>query len=175
MITKDTKKKIVADLTERFKKASGFYLVDYQGMKVFESIRLRRVLKKGSFELKAAKNTLIQLALKESGNTSIPESVFVGTTGVVLSYDDPVAPSKIIKEQFDKFQNPKLKAAYIDGQFFDGSRLNELAALPTKQDIYSSIVGSLQAPISGIVSSINAVMRDVASLIEEVAKKKDAA
>jgi large subunit ribosomal protein L10 len=60
----------------------------------------------------------------------------------------------------------------LEGQYFDGTKLKELAALPGKKEMMSAIVGSLHAPISGIVGSINAVMRDLASIIEEVAKKK---
>ena len=175
MITKATKGKIVEGLTERFKGATGFYFVNYQGMKVKDSIRLRRLLKKSGFEFKIAKNTLILRALNKIGDYNIPDEVFIGTSGIVFSYDDPVSPAKIIKEQFDKFQMPIFKGAYIDSQFFDSSKLKELASLPTKQDILAGIVGSLQAPASGIVGSINAVIRDLASLIEEVAKSKNAA
>jgi large subunit ribosomal protein L10 len=73
---------------------------------------------------------------------------------------------------FDKSQKPRLKAAVIEGVFYDGSQLKTIAALPSKPDIISGIIGSLHSPISGIVGSINAVMRDVAYLVEEVAKKQ---
>jgi ribosomal protein L10 len=57
---------------------------------------------------------------------------------------------------------------------FDGSQLKTVSELPTREDLIAGIVGSLHAPISGIVGGINAVMRDVAALVEEVAKKKAA-
>jgi large subunit ribosomal protein L10 len=74
----------------------------------------------------------------------------------------------------DKGAKPKLKVALIENVTYDKSKLNELASLPTKPEIISSIIGSLHAPISGIVNSINAVIRDLASIIEEVAKTKQA-
>jgi large subunit ribosomal protein L10 len=55
----------------------------------------------------------------------------------------------------------------------DGSQLKAIAAMPSRKDLLGSIVGALNAPASGIVGAINAVMRDLASVIEEVAKKKE--
>jgi large subunit ribosomal protein L10 len=172
MITKDKKKDIVADLAEKFKKTSGFYIVNFKGMSVEDAIRIRRELKKIGVDYKVAKNTLVNRAIQAVGGINLPDEALKGESAIIFGYTDAVAPAKIIKEQFTKFEKPILKAAMIEGQYFDASQLNVLAALPSKDDMMASIVGSLHAPITGIVGSINAVMRDVASLIEEVAKKK---
>jgi len=174
MITKEQKQTIIQELLDKFKIANGYYLVDFSGMTVETAKTFRRALKAKGYDYKVAKNTLILRALAELGENPVPEKAFFGQTGVVFTYDDPVTPAKIIKEQSEKTNIPKLKGAVIEGKFFDGSKLKEIAALPTKQDIMASIVGSLHAPVSGIVGSINAVLRDVASLIEEVAKQKAA-
>lgn len=173
MITKKQKQEIVADLIEKLQKVNGIYLVDFIGMSVEDAIRFRRAMKELGVDYKVAKNTLIIRAMKEVGGfENIPEDKLTGPTGIIFGYDDPVKPAKVIKEQFDKHNLPALKAALLEGQFFDGSQLKELAALPSKDDMMASIVGSLHAPISGIVGAINAVMRDVAYLVEEVAKKQ---
>ncbi len=172
MITIQKKRETVAALTEKFKRASGFYLVDFMGMKVDFSIRFRRELRKKGIDYQVAKNTLIKRALVEVGDFKIPEVIFTKATGVVFAYDDPVAPAKVIKEISEKTELPKLKAAVIEGQYYDGSQLKLLASLPSKPELISGILGSLDAPISGIVGAINAVLRDVAYLVEEVAKKQ---
>lgn len=172
MITKQKKQEIVSNLIEKLNGVQGVYVLDFTGLTVFEAIKLRRAFKQINVKYVVAKNSLIKRALSENAGLSIPDKVFVGPSGLVLSYDDPVAPAKIIKDIFEKEKKPVLKGALLDGQFFDGSKLKELAALPGKLEMMASIVGSLHAPISGIVGSINAVMRDVAYLVEEVAKKK---
>ena len=172
MITIQKKRETVAALTEKFKRASGFYLVDFMGMKVDFSIRFRRELRKKGIDYQVAKNTLIKRALVEVGDFKIPEVIFTKATGVVFAYDDPVAPAKVIKEISEKTELPKLKAAVIEGQYYDGSQLKLLASLPSKPELISGILGSLDAPILGIVGAINAVLRDVAYLVEEVAKKQ---
>jgi len=174
MITKQRKQVLVTELADRFRKASGFYLVDFVGMNVVDSNRIRQVFKKMNVDFRVAKNTLVLRALKEVGDYQLPSEIFRGQTAIIFSYNDPVSPAKTLKEQIDKFNKPIFKGAYIDGQFFDAKQLKTVASLPTKQDIMTSIVGSLHAPISGIVGSINAVMRDLASVIEEVAKKQAA-
>lgn len=172
MVTQQKKREIVAELTEKFSKSSGFYLVEFMGMTVEQAIRFRRELRKKGVEYRVAKNTLIKRALANVGDFNIPDEKFTKSTGVVFGYDDPVAPAKIILEVSDKVEPLKLKAAVIEGQYYDGSQLKVLAALPSKPELIAGILGSLNAPVLGIVGAINAVMRDLASLIEEVAKKK---
>ncbi|MCX7735906.1 MAG: 50S ribosomal protein L10 [Candidatus Kapabacteria bacterium] len=172
MVTQEKKRQIVAELVEKFRKAQGFYLVDFMGMNVESAVVFRRDLKKSSMELKVAKNTLIKRALSEIGSFNIPEAKYKGATGVIFGYDDPVAPAKVIKDQFEKNNIPSLKAAVIEGVYYDGSQLKQLASLPSKPQLIAGILGSLTSPVSGIVGSINAVLRDVAYLVEEVAKKK---
>lgn len=172
MVTLDQKKEQVAALVSKIQNANAFYLVDFTGMTVAESIKIRRDLKKESIEFKVAKNTLIKRALDETGKNIIPDEHFKGQSAVLFAYDDVVVPARMLKEQQDKNGKLKLKAAVLEGIFYPGSELKTLAALPSKKDLMAGIVGSLHAPISGIVGSINAVMRDLASLIEEVAKKR---
>ncbi len=130
-------------------------------------------------DYRVIKNTLIKKALEQCSNTKFTGQIdklvenLKGATGVVFAYEDPVSPAKIIKKFFEKLEKPKLKVALVESIAYDKSKLNELASLPTKPEIISSIIGSLHAPISGIVNVIDAVMRDMASVIEEVSKKKE--
>lgn len=172
MVTKEKKREIVAELQRKLEKSQSLYLVDAGGMSVAQSGELRREFKKIDAELKVAKNTLIRRALDADGKYNIPDPALKGSSALVLSYGDPIAPAKLIKKYFDKDKRPSLKAAVIEGQVFDGSQLQAVAELPSREDLISGIVGSLHAPISGIVGALNAVMRDVAYLVEEVAKKR---
>lgn len=172
MITKQKKEKTVASLVERFKKTNSYYFIDFMGLNVADTINLRREFKSKGIEMTVAKNTLILRAMNETTNNAIPREILKGPSALLFAYEDPIAPAKIIKQRLEKNELPKLKAAVIEGVFYEGKKLKEIAALPTKPEIVSSILGSLNAPISGIVGSLNAVMRDLASLIEEVAKKQ---
>jgi large subunit ribosomal protein L10 len=179
-MNKKQKEQAVADIKERLEKASSIYLTDFTGLTVEQTNELRDDFFNAKVDYKVIKNTLIKKALESAGSDSKfagqNEKIFEnlkGPTGVIFAYDDPVTPAKIIKKFFDKSEKPKLKIALIESETYDKSRLNELAALPTKSEIISSIIGSIHAPISGIVNVLNAVIRDFASVIEEVAKKNN--
>jgi large subunit ribosomal protein L10 len=176
MITKDKKAVIIEDLIEKLKKTSGLYVVDFAGMTVAQSIQLRRKLKDKGFLMQVAKNTLVKRALNEVENLDIPDDKLIGMSALIFGFNDPVTPAKILKEytEKEKIDIPKLKVAIIEGQIYDGSQLKMLATLPTRDDMIASICGSLNAPISGIVGTINSLIRDVAYLVEEVAKKQAA-
>jgi large subunit ribosomal protein L10 len=174
MINLEQKKKIVASLAEKFTGIDSFYLVDFTAMSVASMINFRRELSKQGIGFKVAKNTLITRALNETGNMNLPEDALAGQTAIIFPGEDAVAPAKLIKQQFDKFQKPVFKGAVLEGVFYDKKQLNVLASLPGKKELIASILGSLNAPVSGILGAINAVMRDLASVIEEVAKQKAA-
>ncbi len=175
MITLERKQQIVEELTERLQSAKGIYFVDFAKISVEEIGKIRREFSEQNVEFKVAKNTLILRALANLEGYSLPDRKLFGQTAMVLAYDDATAPAKIIKKIYEKEQKLALKAAFVEGQYFDGADLKVVASLPSRAELVAGILGSLNSPISGIVGSINAVMRDVASLIEEVAKKQNAA
>ncbi|MBX3044493.1 MAG: 50S ribosomal protein L10 [Candidatus Kapabacteria bacterium] len=173
MITRERKQHIVDGLVELLDNATGVYLVDFTSMTVAESYKFRKVINEKKLVYRVAKNTLIDRAVEKVGKYSVPAENLIGQTGLVISYDDPTEPAKVIKEFFEKGDKPKLKGAFVEGQYYPGSELKTIAALPSRADLVAGILGSLNSPASGIVGAINAVMRDVASLVEEVAKKQN--
>ena len=173
MISLEQKKKIVEDLKDRFERSAGVYLVDFQTMTVAEANAFRSKLTAEGIDYKVAKNTLISKAIE--GNEKFPflDSDLKGQSGLIFGYEDAVTAAKILKKSHDETEKPKLKAAILDGAYYDSTQLKTLASLPTKEDLIASIMGSLNAPASGIVGSIGAVIRDLAYLVEEVAKKNN--
>jgi len=176
MLNKEQKKLIIDDLVERFTRATGVYIVNFRKMNVAETNDWRKKVKDAGLEFKVAKNTLITKACMQIENFNLPEELLFGESGIVFAYDDPTIPAKLIKEYSDKNKDKlALKVATFDGQIFDGSELNKLATLPSKKDMFGAILGSINAPASGIHGVLNGIIRDIASLVEEVAKKQNAA
>ena len=174
MIRLDQKKAIVAELIELLKPAQGIFFVDYTKLSVKELTEIRSEFRKIDASMRVAKNTLILRAVEEIEGIDVPAELMFGQTAIIIAGEDTTAPAKIIKRIFDKTGNLRLKAAVIEGQLYEGKQLNLVASLPTRAELMAGILGSLQSPVSGIVGSINAVIRDLASLVEEVAKKKSA-
>lgn len=178
-MNKQDKEQSVLEIKEKLDKATSIYLADFSGLTVEETNLLRDDFFEANVDYQVLKNTLVKKALaqtesKFNAQADVIGEYLKGPTGVVFTYDDPVAPAKILKKFYDKGEKPKLKMALVESQVYDSKKLNELASLPSKPEIISSIIGSIHAPISGIVGSINAVLRDLSSVIEEVAKQKAA-
>ena len=175
MVTKEQKQAIVAELVEKIQGASSLYFVDFVGMTVAEDQAFRAEIREKGASMRVAKNTLIARALSEAGEDyDLGIERFTGQTAVIFGSTDAVGPAKIIRKHFDKTEKPSLKMAWIEGQTFDSSQLKQVSELPSREDLIAGIIGSVHAPVSGIHGAINAVMRDVASLVEEVAKKQAA-
>ena len=173
-MNKTEKQVAIDDVKQRVQRAKGMYFTDFTGMTVEQITAFRRELRKSSIDFKVAKNTFIQRALDEVGGYSEAASALVGPTGIAFGYDDAVEPARVLKKFVDKNEKPRLKIAFVEGVAYPGKDLATIAALPSRNDLIAGILGSLQSPASGIVGSINAVMRDLASVIEEAAKKRAA-
>jgi large subunit ribosomal protein L10 len=177
-MNKEQKAESVSEIKELIESSEAMYFMDFAGLTVEEVNELRKEFFKSELKYKVVKNTLTARALKESEKYSSHveklSEILHGPTGIVFAYKNPVAPAKILKKYADKIDRPKLKIAIVENEIYDSKQLNTLASLPTKEEIISGILGSLNSPASGIVGSINAAMRDLFSVIEEVAKKKAA-
>ena len=173
-MTREEKTQVVAELKEVISRASGMYFTDFEGMTVEQTTQLRRELRKAGLQFKVAKNTLIRRALDDSGQlTDELRKALVRQTGVAFGFDDPVAPARILKDFVEKNQDkPSLKLAVLEGQVYPGKDLKKVAALPTKKDVMASIVGSLQAPMQGIVGALGALQRDIVYIMDAIEKKK---
>lgn len=173
-MNKNEKAEIIAEAKGLIENSTALYLTDYSSINVADISDIRNQFRKEGVNYKVFKNTLFKLALEESGKFDKLANHLVGMTGFAFASTNPVAPAKIIKKYFDASQKLSLKACYIENEYFDGAKLNELAALPSKQELIAAIMGSLNSPVSGIVGTIAAVMRELVSVVDEVSKKKAA-
>ncbi len=169
------KDQIIAEVAEVVGRAHGMFFTDFGGLTVDQATELRREFHKAGVDYRVAKNTLIRKALEQVGGYDGVFDKLAGPTGVAFAYADPIAPAKIIQKFIEKHKKLSLKVCMIEREMYDGSRLAEIAKIPSRAEIVAAILGSIQAPIAGIPGAINAVMRDLVSVIDEVGKKKQAA
>ena len=174
-MNRSDKEAIVAEVAERASRAAAMYFADFTGLTVEEETELRREFRKAGIEYRVVKNTLAKKALERVSGYDRVYDKLVGPTGIAFSYDDVIAPARIIKKFNEKSGKFTLKAAVLEKQVFDGSQLDQLSKLPTRKDLMAGVVGSLHAPISGIVRAIGAVTRDLVYVIDAIEKKKQAA
>ena len=151
------KQAIVAALTERIKNASAGVLVDYKGITVAQDTELRTELRKNDIEYSVVKNTLTRFALDATGLKEL-DPVLNGTTSLATSTGDPIAPIRIVSEYADKLKDVfTVKAAFMDGKVLSESEIQQIAALPSKDALYSQVFGTLLAPITSLAVVLNQI------------------
>ena len=173
-MNKNEKAEIIAQAKELIENSTALYLTDYSKINVSDINEIRNQFRKDGVKYRVFKNTLFKRALVESGKFEKLADHLEGMTGFAFASTNPVAPAKIIKKYNDTSQKLPLKACYIETQYYDGSKLAELAVLPSKGELIAGILDSLNSPASGIVGSIAAVIRNLVSVVDEVSKKKAA-
>jgi large subunit ribosomal protein L10 len=171
---RNEKAEIISEIKELLDSSSGVYLTDYNGINVEDITDLRNQFRKEGVRYKVFKNSLVKRALTESGRFTKLADHLTGMTGFAFTTTNPVAPAKIINKYFGDKEKLALKACYIEGEYYDSSKLKALANLPSKQELIAGILGSLNAPVAGIAGAINAVVRDLVSVVDQISKRQAA-
>jgi large subunit ribosomal protein L10 len=161
----------VKNLTEKFKTMNGMILTEYHGLTVDEISELRSKLRPLNSEYAVVKNTLSEIALKEAGIETV-DSYFTGPTALVIQNGDIVSPAKVVMEFAKSHAKLKVKAGFMEGKFVDASTIEQLSALPSKEVLIATMLGSMNAPITGFVNVLAANIRGLVTVLEAIGKKQ---
>lgn len=153
----EQKKQVVADLVEKLKSAQAGVIVDYRGLTVEQDTDLRRKLREAGVEYKVVKNTLTRFAANEVGLGGLDEYLN-GPTSLAVSADDPVAPAKVIADFAKSNDCLKIKAGFLDGNVISLEEVDTLAKTPSRDTLIAQIMGSLNAPVSDLVRTLQALV-----------------
>lgn len=153
----ETKKAAVAELSDKMNRAACGVLVKYQGITVEDDTKLRADLRKAGVDYSVLKNSVIGRAADIAGYGDI-KSELEGMNALAISYDDPVAPAKILKEYAEKIETFQLSGGFLEGKVVDVATINELASIPPKEVLIGRMLGSLQGPLSGLAVALKAII-----------------
>ena len=151
------KQAIVAELAEKMKNAAGGVLVDYIGTDVATDTEMRRAMRAANVEYAVVKNTLTRFAANQIGFEEL-DGVLHGTTAMAVSMDDPTAPARLLAEfakSHDKYFN--IKAGFLEGKVVDIATVESLAAIPPKDILLSTVLGTMMAPVAALARVLQAV------------------
>ena len=152
----EAKKQVVEDIKAKISSAKSVVLVNYSGLTVAEDTELRNAFRKANVEYKVLKNTLVRRAFNELGVDSF-DADLNGTTAVAFGADE-VGASKIVVENAKKLDNKiSAKSAYVNGEYVDKKGVESLAAIPSKDALYSMLAGTLSNFIRGLAVALNRV------------------
>ncbi len=167
-VTKTQKQKILDDLKEKIGRRKAIAFANIAGLKVQDLAKLRREMKKENCELKVAKKTLIELALKEQG-TELDLKKMEGEVALVFGYQDEVAVFRTLYNFLKEYQQLQILGGLLGNEFLAQEKAMTLAQLPTRDQLLAKLVGSISSPLSGLVSVLQG---NIKGLIIILAKAK---
>ena len=162
-----TQRKIdaVADLSDKLSRTQLTVVADYRGLTVAEISELRKRLRETGAELIVAKNTLTLLAAKQTGNDAL-EPLLAGPTALAFAYDDVAKTAKAIN---DFNRGPKklvVRGGMLGKNLLAANALDQVATMPSREQVLAQIVGGIASPVAGVVGVINAAITNVLYVLQ---------
>lgn len=166
----------VALLKEEMTTAKGVVFADYRGITVAQDTALRRKMRESGVKYRVIKNTLTRIAAQEAGLEGL-DQYLEGLTVMAYSTEDAVAPAKLVAEfiKESKSKTYKIKAGIVDGKIINDAGVKALADLPPREVLLAKMLGSMQAPITGLVNVLQGNIRNLVYALEAVRKQKESA
>ncbi|MCK4415278.1 MAG: 50S ribosomal protein L10 [Candidatus Eisenbacteria sp.] len=168
------KVKKVSEIEEVLGAAKGVYLAEFEGMSVAIISELRKRCREANVRFEVVKNTLLRRAVAETGHEGILPHI-VGTTALATSAVDEIAPARVLNDFRSEFKLPRVKGGLVDGSVFDEEQVKSLAALPSREILLGNFLRALQGTLTNFASVLQAPLRDLARVLDQVAKQKEGA
>lgn len=170
----EVKKAITEELHEAFSKSKVVILTDYKGLNVAAMSDLRRRLRQSGIHYRVVKNRLLERASEQTGVEAI-HSHFKGPSAVAFSYDDPVAPAKILIDFAKEFQALEIKVGVLGGKALDFKAIKALADLPPREQLLSQVLGAMNAVPASFVRALANLPQKLLYALTAIKDKKEAA
>lgn len=169
----EKKKEIVKDLREKFSRSKVIIVTDYKGLDVTTINDLRRRLGELDVEFKVVKNTLLIRAAEDT-DVSLINDYFKGPSAVALSYDDPVAPAKVLTKFAGEFKKLEIKTGVMDGRILDLNAIKALADLPSREVLLGQFLSVANGITTGFVRTLSAIPTQFLNVLQAVKEQKEA-
>ena len=152
----ELKQPVVQAIAEDVKDAASVVLVDYRGLTVAQDTALRKQLREAGIIYKVCKNTMIKRAFEGTELAALDEYL-EGPNAIAISKDDATAPARILAKFAKDAKALELKAGVVEGEAYDQAGLQALAAIPSREELLSKLLGSLQSPITNLARVLNQI------------------
>lgn len=166
-LNKEQKQQVVEDVSKFLADSKLTVVAKYQGTSVKSLQQLRREARQNGTQIKVIKNRLFKKALAANTQLSqIDTGHFSGQLLYAFNHQDELAPAQSLAA-FAKTE-PQIEfvgAITAEGQFLGAADVKALAALPSKDQLRSMLVGTLAAPVSGMVGVLQANLRGVLNVL----------
>lgn len=169
----EQKKQAVEELVKNVSEASAGVIVNYYKTNVEDDTKLRADCRKAGVEYAVIKNTMLRFVFNATNYSDLNDQLN-GMTAFAYSKDDAVAPAKVLSEFAKDHEDFVIKGGFVDGKVISVDEIKNLASLPSKEVLVAKVLGSMNAPITGLVTVLNGNIRGLACVLKAIADKQQA-
>jgi large subunit ribosomal protein L10 len=167
----ENKKQFVADLKERLEKSKVVILTDYKGLNVEAMTELRAKLREAEIEYQVIKNTMLRLASEGTDVEAIKDN-FKGPSAVALSFEDPVAPAKILTDFAKDHDKLEIKIGVMGGKVLELDGIKALSSLPSREELLATVLSAMNAVPTSLVTALSDVPRRMVNVLQAIKDQK---
>ena len=150
----ELKQPVVQEISERIQGAQSIVLVDHRGLTVEQDTQLRRELREAGVSYKVYKNTMMNFAFKGTEFEGLSQSL-EGPSAMAVSTTDATAPARILAKFAKTADKLEIKAGVVEGTVYDAAGIAVIANIPSREELISKLLGSLQSPITNFARVMN--------------------
>lgn len=150
----ELKKPVVDEIAAYIKDAQAVVVADYRGLTVEQDTNLRKQLREAGVTYKVYKNTMLNFAFKGTEFEGLAPYL-EGPSAVAISTTDATAPARILSKFAEKAPALELKAGVVEGTVYDTAGINAIAKIPSREELLSKFLGSIQSPITNFARVMN--------------------
>lgn len=169
----ELKQPIVQEIAEHVKDAQAVVLVDARGLTVAQDTQLRRQLRADNVFYKIYKNTMMTRAFEGTDYAQL-QDLLNGPSALAVSAEDPAAPARVLCKFAKTNKDLELKGGVIEGKFYDAAALQEIALIPSRDELLSKLLGSMQSPIANFARVVKQIAEQKESGAEPAPKEEAA-
>ncbi|MFA4936693.1 MAG: 50S ribosomal protein L10 [Patescibacteria group bacterium] len=170
--TRQKKESLVAEVAVMLKDVKGAVFADFTGLTVKEMKELRKGLREQGIAYEVLKKTLLTKSIKEAKLENISVDKFVGSVSLAASSEDEVAPAKILVNFAKTHEKLKVLGGIMNRNFIELEQVLTLAKLPSKQELLGQLVGTIAAPVTGLVRVLSGNIRGLVQVLSTLYKKQ---
>lgn len=171
-ITKKKKEELVSDLAEKIQNSKAMVFTDYRGLSVEEINEVRNKLREKGIDFKVIKTTLFKLAAIEAKAEIDFSQIKDHPVAVAFGYNDEVEPARVTYDFSKSHESLELVGGVLNGKSVSMDQVKSLALMPSREEMYAKIVGSLASPLRGIASVLQGNLRGLVSVLDQYQKSK---
>jgi large subunit ribosomal protein L10 len=171
VMNRDQKATVVDEIAEQIKAADAIFAVDYRGISVEQAAELRARLREADTRFRVVKNSLSERAAEKAGAEQL-KALLEGPTALAFVAGDAALAAKALNDSARAMGTLEFKGGLLDGSALTADEVRSIARLPAREVLHAQLVGTIAAPLSGLVRGLYALLAGLAVQLQQIAEQE---